>query len=207
MLGFHIAFGFTALITGLAAIFSEKGQKKHRLFGKIFFYSMLGVAAIAIFISIIKDNQFLLIIGIFAFYMDYSGYRAIKNKSLKPSALDWLILLIASCNSIFMLISGNTVLLVFGSLNSLFVISTFRIFIKTLQGKEIPKLQWLARHIGMMLGTYIATTTAFIVVNVKHVNPAWLPWLLPSIIGTPLIVYFVRKYTIVKKSIPEIISA
>ena len=40
----------------------------------------------------------------------------------------------------------------------------------------------------MMAGT-IATVTAVMVVNVS-MNPVWLPWLLPTIVITPLIVWW-----------------
>ena len=40
----------------------------------------------------------------------------------------------------------------------------------------------------MMAGT-IATITAVMVVNVS-MNPVWLPWLLPTIVITPLITWW-----------------
>lgn len=195
-LGLHIASGILSLVSGLIAILSKKGLKVHRLSGMIFFISMLVVAASAIFISILKSNQFLLLIGIFAFYQDYSGFRAIRNKQLKPSWLDWFVLIVAGVNAFFMIYSMNLVLMVFGGICSYLVIGSVRIFILTVRGKEIPKLLWLSRHIGMMLGAYIATLTAFLVVNVRRFEPAWLPWLLPSMIGVPLILYWTRKYTL-----------
>lgn len=191
----HIISGVTALLTGLIAIISKKGKKTHRTTGKIFFFSMLSVSASAVFIAMAKNNLFLLLIGIFAFFMNYSGYHSIKNKSLKPSLLDWLVLVIAATNSFFMFYSLNLILMVFGGLSIFLVISDFRIFLLTIRNKEIPKLQWLFRHIGMMLGTYIATSTAFLVVNVTNFNPAWVPWLMPTFIGTPLIFYWIQKYS------------
>jgi len=45
----------------------------------------------------------------------------------------------------------------------------------------------------MMLGGYISTCTAFLVVNFTEVQYPVLVWLLPTIIGTPLIAYWTRK--------------
>lgn len=52
--------------------------------------------------------------------------------------------------------------------------------------KKFVKNAWLFDHISRMSGSFIATTTAFIVVNFS-MTPAWVLWLLPTAIGTPLI--------------------
>lgn len=51
---------------------------------------------------------------------------------------------------------------------------------------------WLQSHIAGMLGSYIAMTTALLVVNAGHIPghekiPAIAFWILPTIIGSPLI--------------------
>jgi hypothetical protein len=53
----------------------------------------------------------------------------------------------------------------------------------------------------MMLGAYISTATAFLVVNITMINYPWVTWLVPTFIGTPLIVYWTNKYTIKNKKI------
>jgi hypothetical protein len=58
---------------------------------------------------------------------------------------------------------------------------------------------WLSNHIGGMLGSYIGIITATIVVNISKVPllnelPVILFWLLPTIIGTPLIYKVGQKY-------------
>jgi len=53
----------------------------------------------------------------------------------------------------------------------------------------------------MMLGAYISTFTAFLVVNIQSENYAYLIWLMPTFIGTPLIVFWTMKYTRKTKSI------
>lgn len=52
---------------------------------------------------------------------------------------------------------------------------------------------WLPKHIGGMLGSYIGIVTAVIVVNIPAVPvvnewPALAFWLLPTVIGTPIII-------------------
>jgi len=195
----HIISGFSALVAGLLAIISKKGKNLHLKTGSAFYYSMLLVAVTSVSISILKSNMFLLHIGIFSFFMVYSGHQSIKNKSLKPGLIDWVVFIIAVVNSAFMIYSLQVILIVFGGIGLSLAITDLRIFISVLQKKEIAKNQWLLRHIGMMLGSYIATFTAFLVVSLNAFSYGWVVWLMPTIIGTPLIIYWTMKYSIKKK--------
>lgn len=52
---------------------------------------------------------------------------------------------------------------------------------------------WLPKHIGGMLGSYIGIVTAVLVVNISDIPivnewPALIFWLLPTVIGTPIII-------------------
>ncbi|MET0785230.1 MAG: DUF2306 domain-containing protein [Paenisporosarcina sp.] len=60
--------------------------------------------------------------------------------------------------------------------------------------------KWLRSHISGMLGSYIGIVTATLVVNVRHIPilnelPPLLFWLLPTIIGTPIIFKVAKKYS------------
>lgn len=193
-LGIHIVSGFIALLSGLIAILTKKGQKNHKKAGIIYFYSMLGVSASALVISIIKSNEFLLYISIFAFFQTFNGCRSVKVKDLKAKPIDWIVLLLGLVNTVLMILSKNMILMVFGGISIFLIYSTFVIYFNNLKNKPQLKMIWLPRHIGMMLGAYIATTTAFIVVNLSYAAIPWLPWLLPTFIGVPLIFYFTNKY-------------
>ncbi len=190
----HIISGGLALVSGSIAMITKKGQKAHRIAGKIFFYSMLLICFSAINISIIKSLSFLLMIGIFALFQNYFGFRAIKNKLLVYNNIDKAMLIAASINSIFMLISLVPVLMVFGGISAFLCIGQIKLFVTTLKKQEVSKTLWLQQHIGMMVGAYIATITAFLVVNVKNFQPVWLIWLAPTAILVPLIIYWTRKY-------------
>jgi hypothetical protein len=195
----HIVSGFLSLLAGCISIASHKGKKLHRASGKVFFYGMLGVTVSALFISVAKHHSFLFMIAIFSGYQAISGYRAIKNKSLQPAWHDWVILVISAVNTFFMIYSMNLVLMVFGGISCFQVIGHVRQNLLLARGKKLAPLSWLKRHIGMMMGAYIAAITAFVVVNAglfAGLNiPQWLPWLLPSVILGPLIGYYIRKYT------------
>ena len=195
----HIASGILSLLSGCLAILAPKGKKLHRASGSVFFYGMLGVTVSAIFISVAKSNSFLLMIGIFSGYQNLAGYRAIKNKSLQPAWHDWAMLILSAINTFFMIYSMNIVLMVFGGISCFQVIGHFRENILLARGGKLGPLSWLKRHIGMMVGAYIAAITAFVVVNAHFFAglgiPEWLPWLLPSAILGPLIGVYMRRYT------------
>lgn len=189
----HILAGSLALVSGLSAIVFRKGFSKHKIAGLIYFYSMILVCISAILISLLKQQSFLLHVGIFSGYMVFSGYRAVLNKTFRAHWFDWVLLLISLINAAFMILSMKVILMVFGIIGFSLSFGDLRYFIMKIKSKEIPKSQWLVRHIGMMLGAYISTFTAFLVVNITNVEYPMLVWLMPTFIGTPLIAYWTRK--------------
>lgn len=97
----------------------------------------------------------------------------------------------------FLLLSSNNfgiVLLVFGFISISMAYQDF----KNYQGRNSNKNFWLLVHIQRMMGSYIAAMTAFIVVN-NTILPGIVAWLLPTVIVTPLIFKWSRKYKIQTK--------
>jgi uncharacterized membrane protein len=189
----HIAAGGVSLLAGTLAVSSRKGGKIHRLAGKVFYLAMLLVVASALFISLKTNNTFLFCIGIFSLYQNVSGRRVLRNKTMRPKLVDFLITLLGLSNGAFMIYTGNIVLMVFGGISVFLALSDIRTFSAVLSGKSLPPSAWLRKHIGMMLGAYIATITAFLVVNITNVEPAWLIWLAPTFILIPIMLYHFRK--------------
>lgn len=189
----HIVSGVAALIAGLLANLFRKGFSKHKIAGSVYFYSMILVCTSALSISLLKHQIFLLHIGIFSGYLVYSGFRAIQEKYFQTYWFDWFLLTISLTNAGFMLYSLNVILMVFGGIGLVLTLGDLRFYVMKIKGIEIPKTQWLVRHIGMMLGAYISTFTAFLAVNISNVEYPIIIWLLPTLIGTPLIVFWTRK--------------
>lgn len=189
----HIFFGFLALLAGLIALSSMKGGQAHRVTGRVFFTSMVVVAVSALALAGISRNWFLLYIAVFALYQNYSGFRAIRNKSLRPDAMDWAVWGCAVVVAVLMLATANIVLLVFGGIMAVLTLRDVVLFARVLRGINLRPRQWLTRHIGMMTGAYIATVTAFVVVNVRVFDPVWLPWLVPTVLGMPIMAYWMRR--------------
>ncbi len=196
MLIFHIASGTTALLAGPVAMTSRKGGQLHRISGRVYAFAMLGVFITAIAIGLYKSLAFLLIIALFSGFLVASGYRAIYQKNLRRDGaqpLDWALCAFGGASAVLLLFWGvrefawmghsfGVVSLVFGILLSA---SVFREVRKLVHPPQDPR-HWILAHIFGMGGGYIATATAFLVVN-NHTLPPIAAWLLPTAIGIPLI--------------------
>ena len=64
--------------------------------------------------------------------------------------------------------------------------------LKTLHAGGLTGKARIARHLTMMLAGSIATITAFVVVNFTF-KPAFVLWLAPTLVITPLIVVWNKK--------------
>lgn len=210
----HIIGGSVGLITGTINLVCKKGDKNHKLVGKIFAFSMLTAGLSSFILSIILQNYFLFMIGVFTIYLVGTGYRYIYLKMLgsdqTPTILDWIIttmMLLAGFTfiglgiyKIFLLDNFGIVFIVFGILGLRLVKTDFINY----KGKFKTKNYWLIAHLKRMTGGYIAAITAFLVVNSKYspiVLPSVLIWLLPTAILTPLIISWTKKYKVKIKQI------
>jgi len=209
ILYFHAISGGIALLSGLIAIATKKGSKKHILSGSVYFWAMLSVIITGLIVGFYRNNIFLQTIAIFSFYMAFTGKRVLRyKKEIKPSPPDWSVNFIALNGALFMLylgiINGMRVgfsgavpmLMVFGIFLLVMAVEDFR----KMWRKKFVKNDWLLTHIGRMGGSFIATSTAFLLVNI-HFDPAWVMWLLPTVVGTPMIISASKKWK--KKMNPQ----
>lgn len=207
----HVAAGFTALSVGIFAFASQKGGKVHRISGKIYVMAMLLVAVSSFILSLIRYNPFLFMVGVFTLYMTVTGYRGLikkRQKTQKGALADWLLIGFSAVMAGFMTVRAISqvsaghydflpVVLTFSSILLIFIVDDLRIY----SGKKTMRANdWLLYHIGRISGAYIATFTAFLVTNVQT-DPAYIAWLLPTVLGSPLIAYFQRKYRVKKKKL------
>jgi uncharacterized membrane protein len=189
----HIANGSVALVIAPLAMITVKGGLWHRRWGKIFFWAMAGVALTATVMCFIRSGIFLFLVAIFSFYFALTGYTALRRRKPedRPGILDW-------CATTAMLLTGMVFVttaaldmssegerplrLIFGSGALLLSAIDIRRFFKPSQSKRA----WRYEHMGRFLGAYIATVTAFSVVNFQFLPTFWR-WFWPTIIGVPLI--------------------
>ncbi|SDK43668.1 Predicted membrane protein [Catalinimonas alkaloidigena] len=200
----HIAAGFTALVAGFIAIVTPKGKTAHRLSGRWYFWGMVVIAITAALMAGYRGNDFLFTVGVFSFFLSYTGYRALQRKRGEPArVLDWMLTGLALGTGVYMVGKAGLgffsegsgfepVLLVFGAFCARSGWQSLREFRRPFDPAR-DRHRWLFQHLGHMGGAYIATFTAFLVTNVSW-QPAWVVWLLPTVIGTPLIAYAIRHY-------------
>jgi uncharacterized membrane protein len=207
----HIAAGFIALVTGLVPMFAKKGGKAHVLWGKVYFWAMFVVALTALLrfqmqISLI----FLSGIAIFSFYNTFTGVRLIQRKeSQKASSLDYFASILAMVCAFMMLYfawfafqKGDTFFSVlfpiFGTFVFILAYEDLRVFVgkKVIddKGKPVQIRYWFQNHISRMGGSYIATVTAFLVVNNPPYIPGLVVWIAPGVIGGFIISFVRRSY-------------
>lgn len=191
---------------------AKKGDSKHKIVGKIFSISMLTAGLSSLVLSVLHPSRFMFMVGIFTVYMVGTGNRYLHlkmlNKNQKPKIIDWaLTISMLLAGILFMglgtlsLLKSNffgLVFVTFGFLGLLFVRHDF----KNYSGKSDILNYWISEHLQRMIGAFIASSTAFLVVNAKYL-PEYIPivvyWLLPTIILTPLIIKWARKYEVKKK--------
>ncbi len=210
----HIVAGFTALLSGGISFSAPKGKRLHKRTGIIYTIAMLGVGITSLLMCVLRYSPFLFVIGVFSTYMTLTGYRSLQyhKRNTAPNLfLDWSLLLVTfilagSFTSYMLWTEGlhlqglQLVLLVFTGILLLMLLSDIKV-LSSLHKRT--KASLLLRHIGRMGGAYISTFTAFLVTNIQT-EPVFIAWLLPTALGTPVLVYFIRKYSPKKKVIDKV---
>lgn len=201
----HIIGGTLGLLAGTYIMLAKKGDKRHKLIGKIFSISMIGAGFCSFILATIHRNDFLFAVGIFTIYLASTGWRYLYLKNIaagqKPLIIDWILMIFIFLGSSAFLVMGAKSIFdreYFGGIILLFAWRGFNYIVqdyKTFKGNITIKNYWLINHLQRMTGAYIASLTAFAVVNAPD-RLSLLPWLLPTIIIVPLIIKWTKKFKI-----------
>jgi hypothetical protein len=149
------------------------------------------------------------VIGVLTFYSSFVGIRVLRRKNFGSEKwYDWLAAVGASLFGAGLLFYGVYIFflypqhLILGILSLIFGIFTFlsgfgdiRFF---MGDHPADKKWWLGQHIGAIGGSYIAAITAFAVQSggalMTDSSLNWLLWVLPAVVGTPLLSRLKRKH-------------
>ncbi|MCU0435037.1 MAG: hypothetical protein MUC87_16385 [Bacteroidia bacterium] len=202
----HVIAGFTALCTGLMAMLTAKGGREHRSAGKIYFWAMAVSCFTAAVAGVLFQKWFFFFLAFISFESAARGYRILYRKQLKekqaPDIRDWLLVIVNALMSAGLVGWGVRIVLAGGAFGFVaMVFGALGIFVsydyyRTFHRKSPDPKHWLRMHIRGMAVSYIAATTAFLVNNdawLKFIPPVLL-WLLPTIIGVPVMLRVMRKY-------------
>jgi hypothetical protein len=199
----HIFSGGFGLFVAPGAMLTRKGGLWHRRWGKAYFWSMVVVVLTAVLLALVRFNLFLLLIAVFSFYLAFSGYRVLYRKTPQQRAGigDWAASVLMLTGGVGLIGYGIYILLVlqiasfgivaivFGGLGLATAISDIYSFLRP----PADKRAWWFSHMSSMLAAYIATVSAFSVVNF-HFLPSVVRWLWPTVVGTIGISIWTRYY-------------
>ena len=198
----HIAAGTVAVLAGVGALVTTKGGCRHRTAGKLFLVAMAITVATVFVLLAAAPTTFrtvLALVAVFSGYLAFSGYRVLSRKrpSDGPETVDWLA---ASAVVLASLALGGwgCVWFLAGSEFGL-VMAVFGIIGVAFGGQDLQSFRreengaWMVSHLQRMLAAFIATVSAVSAVNLTPVMGV-AAWLWPTVVGTPLIAYWSRKY-------------
>ena len=195
LLPIHILAGTIALLAAVFAICSEKGKKIHINAGRTYYWGMAGIFLTALPMSIITSNIFLFLIAFFSFYLAFAGRRFAQNRKGIASTVDWIavgLMITAGLGmwvlAVFYSIENNSQYITLSVFGFIAIVLGYTDF-KTYKQQEATGKKRIARHLTNMLAGTIAVVTAVLVVNVD-MEPQWLPWVLPTLLITPVIIYW-----------------
>jgi len=195
LLWLHIASGHVALAAAVGAMLTGKGSRWHVYTGRLFTLGMALVFVTAVPITLMRPNLFLLLVAIFSFYLALTGWLRARNRTgarlpgERVAAAAMAVVAIGMlARGVFMLAGGQSmglVLVVFSGIGG----TLAALDLRPAPGARYRGVTRIAGHLTRMLAGTIAAVTAFSVVNIR-VEPAVIVWLAPTVVLTPLIVYW-----------------
>ena len=198
LLVIHVAAGSVALAAALVALATAKGGTGHVRAGRVYAVAMALVSVTALPLALLVSNVLLALIGVFSFYLVFAGWRFARNRSGRPQPMDWAAVAVMGLTGLGMWGYGVVVFLrdssqwvtmaLFGTIALSLAVADARFH----GARGGPGKRRIARHLTNMLGGTIATITAVVVVNVDT-RPEWLAWILPTMVITPLIIWWNRR--------------
>jgi uncharacterized membrane protein len=215
----HVFFGMMALVIGPIAMFTAKGGVNHRRAGKVYFWGMAGIFASTLALAFFRFNAFLFIINIMSFYSCFTGYRVLYRKNperaeQQPKWMDWLASGLAAVSGLAFVLWGigglaglqikflypfayPIAFFIIGLVAGAAIANSGVTDLISYTRQPASKRWWWYEHMNRFLSGYIATVTAFLVQNVANRMPfefSWIVWVTPSVIGTIVIVKWIRHY-------------
>ena len=211
LLAIHVAGGSVALAAMLLPLFSRKGGSLHRKAGWVFVGGMTLVSLTAFILAgaraLTDPRPQAQQASVFLFYVALltgagvsAGVRVLRSKSRRDVHRHWWDVGVAVA-----LTGGSLATLAYGLAmrQTLFTAFSFIGIVNGVSQLEYwlrpptHPMHWWFEHMGAMLGSCIAATTAFMVVNAGRLGLETFSlavWLAPTVVGVPTIVLWTRYY-------------
>ncbi len=198
LLVIHVIAGNLALLASAGAVVFAKGGHAHVWAGRAFATGMTVIFLTAVPMTLIRPNVFLLLVALFNFYLTATGWLRARNRSGVPTGREWALAGAMALTAVgmfgrgaMMLTGGQSmgvVLLVFAGIGGVLAVADLR----GLRARKFRGNERIVSHLTRMLGGTIGAITAFVVTNVR-LEPAFVLWLLPSVVLTPVIIAWTRR--------------
>jgi uncharacterized membrane protein len=221
LLAIHIAGGATALTSMFIPMVAKKGGTVHRRAGWVFVSAMTIVSATALILAgarLATDptpqgrsvGAFLFYVGILTGAGVSAGIRVLRAKRrTAPHRSTWdlglpgLLLTSAAAIAVYGVITGQALLVAFSVIGLVNGSAQLAYWLRA----PTHAMHWWFEHMGNMLGSCVAATTAFLVINAARLGLetfSIVVWLAPSVLGAPAIaiwtMYYRRRFS--KSSAP-----
>jgi hypothetical protein len=195
----HGVFGIVALVSGLFALSVSKRWPRHPWAGRTFLVSMGVAMAIAAPVIVVRNNVFLVGVGLLVIYHAAVAWRLayMKPPARLPSAFDQRIHVVFGAAFIAFalygarwLIAGEAMGAVPIVLSAISLVSV-RHFSRFMRRTSFAPSEWLPEHIRGMATAFIASVTAFSAAAGPRILPGVPPvllWLVPILVLTPVFV-------------------
>lgn len=202
ILALHIAGGSVALASMFVPMVTRKGGQLHRRAGWVFVGGMTTVSLTALALSaarLLTDptiagrsaGAFLFYVAILTGAGVSAGVRVLRAKRrTTPHRNPWdigvaaLLVLVSLGMAIWGALGGHALTMAFSAIGLITGGSRLAYWLRS----PTHPMHWWFEHMGAMLGSCVAATTAFLVVNAGrfgYERTALVVWLAPTVIGTP----------------------
>ncbi|MFD0864030.1 hypothetical protein ACFQ1M_17575 [Sungkyunkwania multivorans] len=198
----HIVAGSIALLLGLVALLSIKGDKLHNNSGKYF----LRFISIVIFtglvgVFIFGRNTFLLVITVLSGYVSFSGFRVLVNKANVPKVIDILAAIISLVVLLYFLYYFKSIgmiwepIIIYSTAGALLLVVIYDVLRYLIPKEHYKKKKiWVYEHIYKMTSAFAALLSAFSGTVLEQYQPhsQYIPSALGILIILGFIFYFYR---------------
>jgi len=165
----HIVGGIIGVVSGSTALLSRKGSYVHRLSGKVFGVSMLGMAASGGFLALLKGQHFNVLAGLLTCYLVATAWLTVRRKANEVGRAEvgfLLMALITGATAVFWAFKFSKpgagpvgAYFVFATIAFLFGIGDIRMLIRG----GVAGSKRLARHLWRMgVALFVATGSFFL---------------------------------------------
>lgn len=190
----HVAAGSLALLSGVAALLTPKGGRRHRQSGRFFLYLLAIVVLTGLFgVFVFKRNVFLLVITLLSGYLGYSGLRIVKLRNNRPHVADIVAAITTLIAAVYFLYYLGRIgmmwspVVIYSTVGYLFLVIAYDGARYLIPARHYRN-GWLYEHIVKMVSAFSGLLSAFS----GTLFPQFQPYsqILPSVLGTAIYIGF-----------------